>query len=461
MKKNIERTFFNTILIILLFLPISVFTQDNRGIQLHSRRIALVIGNNAYQNAPLKNPVNDAEDIADTLGEFGFEVILKKNADQRDMEDAIRNFGKQLGTGGVGLFYFAGHGIQVEGRNYLIPINARIESESDVKYEAIDAGRVLGKMEDAENKLNIVIIDACRNNPFARAFRTSERGLARMDAPTGSLIAYATAPGEVAVDGPERNGIFTKYLLKHIGTQGLPIEQVLKRVRIDVVNETDGKQVPWESSSLMGEFVFDSIEIAGTIGTSDLSSPTDNQKKSYAAIPDTKKKIDRKDSRFKLAIFPMYVSRIAQGGSPTYAKPKEAALSCLGDVLGTHELFVLIYTYYDLKISGKTQKISKNIINPNAENDLWIKSNFFSSAKKPNIDIVCELGNKLKADFVTMYSFTFDESEAGWDIDLYLIDVKNQQTYLDTISVYYASINSYLKGFTKDFFSEYKDHLIE
>ena len=219
---------FTVLISFLLFLhsPVAL-SAESRGIKLHVERLALVIGNSAYQTAPLNNPLNDAEDMAATLKNLGFKVILKKNADQRTMEDTIRYFGKQLRNGGIGLFYFAGHGVQVGGRNYLMPIDARIESESDVKYEAVDAGRVLGKMEDAENQLNIVILDACRNNPYARAFRSNQSGLARMDAPTGSLIAYSTAPGEVAADGPERNGIFTKHLIQHMMTPNLSIEQVL------------------------------------------------------------------------------------------------------------------------------------------------------------------------------------------------------------------------------------------
>ena len=248
---------FTVLVSFLLFLCATVVqaTQE-RGIKLKVDRLALVIGNGAYQTAPLRNPTNDAEDMAATLKKLGFKVILKKDADQRTMEDTIRFFGRQLRNGDVGLFYFAGHGIQVEGRNYLMPINAKIESESDVKYEAVDAGRILGKMEDAENRLNIVILDACRNNPYARAFRSDQSGLARMDAPTGSLVAYSTAPGEVAADGPERNGIFTKHLIQHMMTPNLSIEHVLKRVRIDVARQTNGRQIPWESSSLMGDFSF-------------------------------------------------------------------------------------------------------------------------------------------------------------------------------------------------------------
>ena len=257
---------FTVIISSLLFLcpPVSI-CAENRGIKLHVERLALVIGNSAYQEAPLKNPLNDAEDMAATLRNLGFKVFLKKNADQRTMEDTIRYFGKQLRSGGVGLFYFSGHGVQVEGRNYLMPVDARIESESDIRYEAVDAGRVLGKMEDAENQLNIVILDACRNNPYARAFRSEQTGLARMDAPTGSLIAYSTSPGEVAADGPEKNGVFTKHLIQHMITPNLSIEQVLKRVRIDVAKQTNGRQIPWESSSLMGDFYFNPVK--STIST--------------------------------------------------------------------------------------------------------------------------------------------------------------------------------------------------
>lgn len=219
-------------------------------------RTALVIGNAEYRVSPLRNPVNDARDIAATLRSAGFDVTLKLNATLRDMEDAVRIFGKKLRNGGVGLFYYAGHGIQIRGSNYLVPVGAVIESESDVKYGALDAGLILGKMEDAGNKMNIIILDACRNNPFARSFRSANKGLAKMDAPRGSLIAYATAPGSVAADGTDGNGIYTKHLIKNIRTPGLTIEEILKRVRVAVVAETGEKQIPWEASSLMGDFYF-------------------------------------------------------------------------------------------------------------------------------------------------------------------------------------------------------------
>ena len=261
-----------TIITISLFIALSFGLSISFATQTtHERRIALVIGNSAYKSSPLRNPANDAQDMAATLMGLGFDVMHKENADQITMKRAIRQFGRKLREGGIGLFYYAGHGVQVKGRNYLIPVNAVIESESDVEYEAVDAGRVLGKMEDAGNDLNIAILDACRDNPFTRSFRSREQGLAKMDAPKGSLVAYSTAPGSIAADGTGRNGIFTKYLLKHMKTPGLTIERVLKFTRNNVMEETNDKQVPWESSSLRGDFYFASSALPITQSSIELA----------------------------------------------------------------------------------------------------------------------------------------------------------------------------------------------
>jgi hypothetical protein len=249
---------------ILILLIALVLVSVPVGVSATEQRIALVIGNSNYKNAPLRNPANDATDISRALKRLGFQVTMLRNADQRKMEDSIRKFGKTLSKGGVGLFYYAGHGMQVDGRNYLIPVDARIEDPSDVKYEALDAGRVLGKMEVAGNDMNIVILDACRDNPFSRSWRSGQKGLARMDAPKGSYISYATAPGSVAADGSGRNGTFTKSLLRHIEVPGLTLESVMKRVRKDVIDETGSKQIPWSSSSIIGDFYFDPTKIQPT-----------------------------------------------------------------------------------------------------------------------------------------------------------------------------------------------------
>lgn len=223
------------------------------------RRTALVMGNAAYQNGRLRNPVNDATDIAATLQKLGFTVTLARDVDLREMEQAIDTFSRRLRQGGVGLFYFAGHGVQVEGENYLIPLQARIRREQDVRYEAVPAGRILGAMEDAGNGVNLVILDACRDNPFTRRWRSSQRGLASMQALRGSLIAYATEPGGTAIDGKGRNGLYTKHLLQHLATPGLSVELMFKQVRVEVVEATGGRQTPWESSSLIGAFSFNPI----------------------------------------------------------------------------------------------------------------------------------------------------------------------------------------------------------
>ncbi len=219
-------------------------------------RIALVIGNGAYTEGPLANPVNDARDMAATLRQYGFEVLSGENRNRRQMEDLIREFGRKIRSGGVGMFYFAGHGVQVNGANYLIPIGAQINGEAEVKYEAVDAGFVLAQMEEARNRLNIVVLDACRNNPFARSFRSPSRGLASIDAPVGTLIAYATAPGRTASDGGGRNGLYTKELLAAMQLPGLKLEDVFKRVRAEVRRQSNNQQIPWEASSIEGDFYF-------------------------------------------------------------------------------------------------------------------------------------------------------------------------------------------------------------
>jgi esterase/lipase superfamily enzyme len=222
------------------------------------RRTALVIGNAAYESGLLRNPVNDATDMAATLQHLGFEVTLLRDAKQGAMYEAIEAFSINLRhKGGVGLFYFAGYGIQVAGQNYLIPVGAQIGRERDVPHEAVPVERILGRMGDADNGLNILILDACRDNPFARQRRSSrERGLAMMQETRGALIAYATAPGETCADGSGRNGVYTLELLRYMATPGLSMEEVFKRVRLSVMDATKGQQIPWETSFLSGDFYF-------------------------------------------------------------------------------------------------------------------------------------------------------------------------------------------------------------
>ena len=194
--------------------------------------------------------------MADALRNLGFDVTQRENLTKRQIEEEVRAFGKKLRAGVIGLFYFSGHAMQLGGSNFLIPVGGNIEKEQDVEFEAVDVGGVVAEMEAAENHLNIVIPDACRNNPFMQTFRSASRGLALMKAPSGTLIAYSTSPGSIASDGKERNGLYTQELLKQIRQPSLKIEEVFKRVRIAVKEKSGGKQLPWETSSLDGEFYF-------------------------------------------------------------------------------------------------------------------------------------------------------------------------------------------------------------
>ena len=234
-------------------------------------RTALVIGNAAYRNAPLRNPVNDAQAVAAALRGLGFEVILRENASQRETLDAFREFAFKSAKSQVRLLYYAGHGVQIKGRNYLMPVDAEVQAEDEIAQKGADVTEFLERLSTLPNGVNLVVLDACRNNPFtstpsqvadSRRFRTrglapQTAGLAPLQAPSGTLIAFSTAPGSVAVDNPmQKNSVYTKHFLASLRTPGLPVERLFKQVRVAVALETQQQQVPWETSSLMGEFCF-------------------------------------------------------------------------------------------------------------------------------------------------------------------------------------------------------------
>lgn len=228
------------------------------GREVTEARIALVIGNAAYRSDPLDNPVNDARLVAGVLQKAGFEVTLRQDLDRAGLLEALRGFGSRLDENTVALLYYAGHGLQLRDRNYLIPVDAEIRSEDEIPIAGIDVGFVLGRMAHARSRINLVILDACRNNPFLGK-TVAAQGLAQMDAPLGTLLAYATAPGKLAADsggGAGANSVYAAHLARHLLTPGLSVEQVFKRVREGVVRETQQQQVPWESSSLQSEFAF-------------------------------------------------------------------------------------------------------------------------------------------------------------------------------------------------------------
>ena len=247
-----------------------VTMSDSRKINLYAqkidksyveKRLALIIGNADYKNSnPLQNPLNDAKAIAKALKEVGFTVLLYLDADLKTMKLAMDDFGDKLKSYNIGLFYYAGHGLQVKGFNYLIPIDASLKSEQDVDYDCVDAGRLLGKMEDAGTSTNIVILDACRDNPFARSWsgRSAGKGsgLAFMNAPSGSIVAYATSPGKTASDGTGKNGLYTEAFLQYVKVPNLSLEEFFKSVRAEVEKKSNKSQTPWESTSLKGSFFF-------------------------------------------------------------------------------------------------------------------------------------------------------------------------------------------------------------
>jgi hypothetical protein len=252
-KIYIISSFFSAIL------AISVNGQSlNHAVNQPEKKIALVIGNGNYLASTLSNPENDARAMTDILQKLGFVVNEYENLSQSDIKKVIDEFGNKLKGNDIGLFYYAGHGIQAKGYNYLIPVDAQLKSEEQVEYDCVRADRVLALMETSGTKVNIIILDACRNNPFERSWTRSAtgKGLAFMSAPRGTLIAYATAPGNTASDGAGKNGLYTSALLESIKIPDITIIQMFQNVRNIVGQKSQDQQVPWESTSLTADFYF-------------------------------------------------------------------------------------------------------------------------------------------------------------------------------------------------------------
>ncbi len=233
------------------------------------RKLALVIGNGNYRNGPLKNPVGDAKAVADSLRALGFDVLLRTDAGLADMLEAMRQFSVRAADAAVRLVFFAGHGLQAKGKNYLLPVDADIKSEDEVAGRSADVGELIDRLSRVQHGINIVILDACRNNPFSGGeivtadgrrlkYRgIAGKGLAAIDAPAGTMVAFSTSPGGVALDNAkDEHSLYTKPLIDNMKTPGLPVELLFKQVRISVARDTQRMQVPWESSSLTGEFCF-------------------------------------------------------------------------------------------------------------------------------------------------------------------------------------------------------------
>jgi hypothetical protein len=240
------------------------------------QRVALVIGNSNYSTASsLKNPVNDADGVALALKGYGFEVILGLDLDKKAMRQHIDTFRSKMVKNGIALFYYAGHGVQIENTNYLIPVDANATNQVDIEFGSIEVDYVLAQMEESRNTVNIIILDACRNNPFPSRVRSSQQGLAEVTGPIGSIIAYSAAPGKVADDGDGRHGIYTEALLQHLREKETGLSQIFNKTRNAVLKKTNNKQTPWESTSLRCEFYFARATQCGTEGPS-IDAPAAN-----------------------------------------------------------------------------------------------------------------------------------------------------------------------------------------
>ena len=291
-------------IVLLLVFPFPLQAAEKGIVRVNtdlSKRVALIIGNSDYSAAvgPLRNPVNDARTMAEALEEVGFKVTRLENVKYREMREAVRDFGSRLRKSDAALFYFSGHGVQFEGGNYLLPIGAEIEIPRHISYEALSENEVLAEMEGGtKDRVNLVIVDACRNNLVTRGFRSASKGLAQPEFhPSGSLIAYATAPGKVAADGTGANSPYVAELSKHLRTPGLKVEDVFKRVLVGVEERTKGKQVPWVNASLKGDFYFvppeEKPELAAVATLTPTPAPSSAASK---FLPDEELWEDMKDS---------------------------------------------------------------------------------------------------------------------------------------------------------------------
>ena len=259
---NIQRSF-------VAFLVALIGWCSQAFAQPQETRVALVIGNGSYKNSPLKNPVNDARDMAVKLRGLGFTVIERNNLVVKQIGSTLREFRSKLTPGSVALVYYAGHGLQIKGDNYFPTVDADITGEEDVPNQSLAMKQIMDVLGDAKTRLNLVFLDACRDNPYSRSFRSASKGLSKENAPSGTLISFATRPGSVAADGVGRNGLYTGALLEAMDNKGQPIEQVLKRVVTSVKAESKNQQEPWMEGSIEGDFCFGNCVNVAQINVSD------------------------------------------------------------------------------------------------------------------------------------------------------------------------------------------------
>lgn len=426
------------ILILFTIIFFSIYSEE-RAIKLEDyskdTRVALVIGNSDYLYNPLKNPVNDAMDMAKELEKLNFDVTLKLNADRKEMATAIKDFGKKIKNGGVALFYFAGHGVQVDGINYLIPVSASISNELDVEFESIEARRILAEMENAGNKMNIIILDSCRNNPFESASRSGNFGLARMDAPQGSMLVYSTSPGKTAFDGgEERNGVFTGSLLFELRNNPTSnLSELLIKVRNRVIDKSNGEQIPWESSSLTGQFFFEASTMQSEKGKEESSITFEEYKNTES---DLKKLIESK-AEYRTLLEKEYVSILELENSSYVTSIEKIAL--WNDFI---KRFPSENTYLDeanrrIKELEKDKSEKKETINNSYNNEFILYEEFNNNDN--NWSIAFEDNYTLDVSYGSYYIYDEDRFRKTWKKNL-LYD--NIDFELSTIIRYLGGVDN-------------------
>jgi hypothetical protein len=413
-----------------------------------ANRVALVVGNSNYKVGALKNPVNDASDIASKLEKLGFEVTLLKDADRRSFDQQIREFRNNLKNADIRLFYYAGHGMQVDGINYLIPTDTNIQFEDEVKYEAVDMRRVMDSMASAGKGANVIILDACRNNPFTRSFRATSQGLARMPELDGSIIVYSTSPGKVASDGSDRNGLFTEQLLRYIDRTDLTLDQLFKKVGKAVSKATGNEQRPWMSVGLYEDIYLASIHqdnmdsgarlsvIDGEIQT-DMGGYTEFRLWKTFVNP---KRVKRAVGAFGKKI--IVIGPINDKINPNQIKNGFSSIENdisipLKEIFSSKEGIDCVFSPSGLHDVG----LYKYDLQPDSFNLIW-------GVKSPNLESVKELAREMNCDNIIFFKFT----STWWNVTTYVwvYDVKsgemNRSKKISSLSSGYRnSIKSDLK----------------
>lgn len=294
-----------------LFLPVPyawVWAQSEGALKLlRAPKKALVIGNSRYESAPLGNPANDARAMGEALNGAHFDVTVKLDAPRSELMQAVQNYTEALARQqAVGVFYFAGHGVQLAWRNYMVPVDAKLQDAGEIPKQCVELGDLLTGITKARNPLNLIILDACRDNPFGTLAGVDHKGLSQMDAPLSTLLAYATAPGNVASDGSGDNGLYTEHLLKEIRVPAAKVEDVFKRVRLQVRRRTNGQQIPWESTSLEEDFYFVPPRALATQATAEderdrQAQETAREKQRLAEEAERQRKLEEAQKKGRLA----------------------------------------------------------------------------------------------------------------------------------------------------------------